>query len=295
MSSIAVVTDSDASLPNDIAAAHDIRLVPINIHFGEETFRTGIDIDDVHLFERVDRDGELPTTSAPAPGQFFEAFDAALKDGYDHVLCLCVSSNVSGTYNAALMARDLVPAESVTVVDTQSISIGQGFLALEAASAAREGADLDQILARIASVRSRTTLYGALETLRYLAMSGRVGHLAAGMASLLNIKPLLTLRDGKLDMLEKVRTRRKARARLIELVADDLKGKEAERMAIIHVNALESARSFEAELRSKVPYTDEITIAEFTAGLSVHTGPGMIGVCAVATDVDADSEGAMPA
>jgi DegV family protein with EDD domain len=284
MSSIAVVTDSDASLQQDLADENAIQLVPINVHFGSDTFQTGVNIDDVKLFERVDEEGMLPTTSAPTPGQFFDAFEAALGAGSDQVLCLCVSAEVSATYNSALMARDMLPAGSVTVMDTRSISMGQGFLALEAAAAARQGAGMDEILQHVESVRARTTVFGVLETLKYLAMSGRVGHLAAGMASLLNIKPLLTLQNGKLDMLEKVRTRRKARSRMVELVVEGLAGHPVERIAMIHVNALESARSFDAELRPHIDCPTETIFSEFTAGLSVHTGPGMIGVVTIAAD-----------
>ena len=284
MSSIAIVTDSDSSLPREIAEANGIRQVPINIHFGQETFQTEVDIDDVMLFERVDRDKALPTTSAPSPGQFSEAFEAALSDGADHVVCICVSGEISGTYNAALMACDLVPEGTVTVVDSRTISMGQGFMALEAAAAAREGAGVEEILARIESVRERTTLYAGLATLKYLAMSGRVGQLAAGMALLLNIKPVLTLKDGKLDMLEKVRTRKKSWARMIQLVTEGLGEASVERLAVVHVNALDTARIFDTQLRAAVDCTPETLFVEFTAGLSVHTGPGMIAVVTVAAE-----------
>jgi len=284
MSSIAIVTDSDSSLPRELAEANGIRQVPINIHFGQETFQTEIEITDVMLFERVDRDKALPTTSAPSPGQFADTFKAALDDGADHIVCICISSEMSGTYNAALMACDLVPEATVTVVDSRTISMGQGFMVLEAADAAREGAGVEEILARIESVRERTTLYGGLETLKYLAMSGRVGHIAAGMASLLRIKPVLTVQDGKLDMLEKVRTRKKSWARMIQLVEEGLGGSSAERMAIAHVNALDRARIFDAQLRASVDCPPETLFVAFTAGLSVHTGPGMIAVVVVAAE-----------
>jgi DegV family protein with EDD domain len=284
MSSIAIVTDSDSSLPHELAEANGIRQVPINIHFGQETFQTEINIDDVMLFERVDRDKALPTTSAPSPGQFSEVFKAALADGADHIVCICVSGEISGTYNAALMARDLVPEATVTVVDSRTISMGQGFMVLEAADATREGAGVEEILARIESVRERTTLYAGLATLKYLAMSGRVGQLAAGMASLLNIKPVLTLKDGKLDMLEKVRTRKKSWARMIQLVAEGLGGAPADRLAVVHVNALDMARTFDTQLRAVVDCPPETLFVAFTAGLSVHTGPGMIAVVTVAAE-----------
>ncbi|MFW6135495.1 MAG: DegV family protein [Chloroflexota bacterium] len=282
MPSIAIVTDTDASLPAEVAARHGIRQVPIAVHFGGETFMTGVDIDDASLFERVDREGELPTTSAPAPGDFLEAFQAAFDEGADQVICFCVSSKVSGTYDAARMARDLVLERDVTAVDTQSISMGQGFMAIEAAEAAREGASKDEIIERTMDVGKRTSLYAALSTLKYLAMSGRVGHLTAGMAGLLSIKPILTLQDGELQMLERVRTRQKAWSRVIELTADALGGEPTQRMAIVHVDAPREARQFEEELRAHLPCPETILMAELTPGLSVHTGAGLVGVAAVA-------------
>jgi DegV family protein with EDD domain len=282
MSSIAIVTDTDASLPADLAARYDIRQVPIAVHFGHQTFMSGVDIDDTSLFKRVDRGGELPTTSAPAPGDFLEAFREAFDQGADQVICFCVSSEVSGTYDAARTARDLLLERDIAVVDTRSISMGQGFMVLEAAEAAREGASRDEIMERARDVGERATLYAALSTLKYLAMSGRVGHLTAGMANLLSIKPVLTLQDGELQMLERVRTRRKAWSRVIELTIDALDGRQAERMAIVHVDALPETRQFEKRLRARLPCPDTIFVAELTPGLSVHTGAGLVGLAAVA-------------
>jgi len=283
MPSIAVVTDTDASLPEQVAAEYGIRQVPIAVHFGDETLLTGEDIDTSSLFARVDREGELPTTSAPAPGDFLNAFQAAFQEGADQVICLAVSSEVSGTYDAARTARDLLLDRDITVVDTQSISMGQGFMAIEAAEAARSGASKDEIIEHALDVGQRTCLYAALSTLKYLAMSGRVGHLTAGMASLLSIKPVLTLRDGELQMLERVRTRKKAWSRVIALTKDDLEGRAAERMAIVHVDAREEARRFEEQLRAHLPCPETIITADLTAGLAVHTGAGLVGVAAVAT------------
>ena len=278
MSKIAIVTDTDSSLSLDVAAQHGVRLVPISVHFGEESYKTEFEIDDAAVFARVDREGQLPTTSAPAPGEFAEAYRAALDDGAEAVVCICVSSEVSGTYNAALTARDLFPERDITVVDSRSMSMGQGFMVLAAAEAAREGASTDEIVARAMDVGRRTHLYAALSTLKYLAMSGRVGHVAAGMATLLNVKPILTIRDGKLDMLERVRTRRKAWARLVELMRQRLDGRPVEQLAIIHVNAAEEARQFEAQLHDSIECPSALLTAELTPGLSVHSGAGIVGM-----------------
>ncbi|MGC9347095.1 MAG: DegV family protein [Anaerolineae bacterium] len=282
MTSIAVVTDTDASLPPALAERYGIRLVPINVHFGDEAFQTGVDIDDAALVERIRREGTMPMTSAPTPGQFAAAYEAAFDAGAEALVCFCVSSEISGTHNAAVQARQLFEGRSITVVDSRTVSMGQGYMALEAAIRARDGASVEEVIAAAEDVRERTSLYAALDTLRYLAMSGRVGHLAAGMASLLNIKPVLTLQGGKLDMLEKVRTRRKAWGRLLALTEASIGDRSVEKMAIVHVDAEDEARAFEEELRAEIACPQEITMAPFTAGLAVHTGPGMIGAVAVA-------------
>jgi DegV family protein with EDD domain len=275
---IAIVADTDCSLPAPLAARHHIRQVPVNIHFGSHTYRTNEDIDDVGLFAMVEREGRLPTTSAPSPGQFAGAYQAAFDEGAEAVVCLCVSSLASATFDSAQAACELFPERPLTVIDTGVATLAQGFMALEAAEAAQEGLDAQAIVERALAVRSRTHLFAALSTLSYLARSGRVGQLAAGVAALLDVKPVLTMRDGKLEMLERVRTQSRAWARVLELAAAAAGGNPPRRVGIVHAAAAAQARSFEPLLRQALPCPDEIIVAELTPGLSSVSGPGLVGV-----------------
>jgi DegV family protein with EDD domain len=278
MPATAIITDTDASIPADIARRLDIRQVPINIHLGDETLRTGFDINDAELFVRIDRGDPFPTTSAPSPGQFVEAYQEAFSDGAQNLICYCVSAEVSATYNAALQACSELPDKDITVVDTRSLSLGQGFLAIAAAEAARQGAGKDDILALTKDMGDRSHLFAALATLKYLAKSGRVPALQASIGNLLNVMPVLTIRDGTLDLLERVRTRKKAWRRVVELAVEAAGGKPVERMGIIHVNALEEARQFLDLLSTSLEPPQGTFFAELTPGLSVHGGTGMVGV-----------------
>ncbi|MBN2044618.1 MAG: DegV family protein [Anaerolineales bacterium] len=280
MKKISIITDSDASLSPELEQRYNIRQVPITVHFGDEVFETNVDINDHLLIERIQKEGKLPTTAAPSPGKFAKAYQAAFdEDNADAVICFVVSSKVSGTYDAALIAaNELMPDKDITVVDTLSLTVGQGFMAIKAAEAVADGATVDQAVAAAQEIRERNHLFGALATLKYLAMGGRVSHLTANMAGMLNIKPILTIQDGKLEMLERTRTRKKAWARTIELVIETAGHKTIEKMNIVHTDCIDEAKEFEALLRENVACPDEINILPLTAGLSVHTGPGFVGV-----------------
>ena len=278
MKRIAVITDTDSSLSQSVAASYGIRQVPITVHFEDEMFRTGIDIDDKQLFEKVERLNRLPTTSAPSPGAFMEEYRAAFEHGADEIVCICVSSKVSATYTSAVAATEHFPGKIIKVIDSSTLSLGQGFMAIAAAQAVQEGAALDEVVAKALDVGSRVHVYAVLATLKYLALSGRVGKLVAGMADTLNIKPILTVQDGKLDLLERVRTRKKAIARVFDLVTADVDGKKIEKVGVIHGNHVAWANELRDQLCEKFICPDDVLIADFTPGLSVHTGSGVVGL-----------------
>jgi DegV family protein with EDD domain len=277
MPKIQVITDSDSSLSPEIAAKYNITLVPITIQFGEETFTTNLDIDDKLLFEKIDKLNKLPTTAAPSPAAFTAAFKEAFASGADEILCVCVSSKVSSTYESALLASREFPENSIRVVDALYISVGEGFLALAAAEAISKGASLEEAARMAEGMIPDLCTFASFATLKYLAMSGRVGKFVAGMAGVLDIRPLLTMKDGTLQMIERVRTRKAAMERLVKLISDSVGEKTIERAAIYHVNNFSDAKILEAALREKLSLPDEVLILEFTPGVSVHAGPGMVG------------------
>ena len=278
MKKITIITDTDSSLPADVANQFNIRQVPITIHFGDDSYTTGVDIDDRKVFEIVDRVGKIPTTAAPPPGAFAKAYEDAFTAGADALVCICVSSKISATHAAAVTACEEFPGKPIRVIDSLNLSMGQGFQVLAAAEAAQAGASLDEIEARATDVAGRLVTFAVLPTLKYLALSGRVGKLAAGMADTLSIKPILTVREGKLELLERIRTQKVANQRLLELVQAAVGEKTVERYAVIHVNNLEGAREMQAKIAEMMPLPEACIYAEFTPGLSVHAGAGVVGV-----------------
>jgi DegV family protein with EDD domain len=276
MARTAIVTDTNASLPGDIVNKFGIIEVPIHIQFGDESYVTGVDIDDEKLFKMIDVRNLLPTTAAPSPAAFQKAYQRAFDEGAEQIVCICCSSKVSATLQAAELAKEDFVDRQIKVVDSLSLSLGEGFQVIGAAEAAEHGASLEEILNEIERIRKHSHVYGALPTLKYLAMGGRMGKLAAGLGNTLEVKPILTTIDGKLDLLEKIRTWRRAKGRLVELAMACAEGQQIERVGLVHVNNKDGVMSLWEEIRGALNISVEPLVTEFTPGLSVHTGSGVI-------------------
>ena len=284
MPKTAIVTDTNSSLSKTRCEALGIIQVPIHIMFGEETYLTGEDIGDEKLFKMIDERQILPTTAAPSPGAFQMAFQKAFDQGADEVVCICCSSKVSATFDAANMAAAEFPGKKIGVVDSLQLTLAEGFQVLKALEMASEGAGADEIVAQIEEMKPRVHVYGALPTLKYLVMGGRVGKLSAGMAETFNIKPIMTNIDGKLASLEKVRTWRKARARLVDIAVEKAKGTKVTQLGLFHVNNVEGVMELYQDLAAALPLPEDYLLEEFTPGLSVHAGSGVIGYVLVLED-----------
>jgi len=277
MSSIAVITDTDSSLPPHIARKFNIEQVPITLHIDGKSYSAGVNFDDRAMFEAIKASGEYPTTAAPAPDAFVQAYQKALENGADSILCICVSSEVSATYNAAVMAADMVEAD-IHVVDSLELSLAQGFMALEAAEAIRAGATLHDALELIASLKGKIHTFAVLPSLEFVAMSGRLGKLPASIADTFNIKPILSVQDGKLEVVNRQRTLKKATELMLSMHAEAVDGSGVKRQAFIHSDYREGAEALARRVAEDFKPEEPIFFAEFTPGLSVHTGPGVVGI-----------------
>lgn len=283
MPKVSIITDTDSSLPQDMAAKYNILQVPISIHLDDNFSGDDHTIDNAQLFKKIDEAGKLPTTAAPTPGIFVEYFQKVFKEQKpDTLVYFAISAEMSATIKSAqIAADDLKPDFDIRVVDSNTLSMAQGYMVLAAAEAAKKGAFAEEAIKAAEEINKRTILYGALSTLKYLSMSGRVSHVTAGMAGMLSIKPILSVQNGKLEMLEKIRTRKKSWMRMIELVKADIGSHPIEQASILHVNAEEPASEFEGMFRAEVGCPKDMPKVDINPGLSVHTGAGLVGVCLV--------------
>jgi DegV family protein with EDD domain len=277
---IRIVTDSACDLPAELYQKHNITVVPINIQFGTETYEDGVTIDRPTFFHKIDELGVLPTTSQPSAGQFEQCYNRLADEGTTDIISIHVTAKLSGTLQSSELAKGMVAGRvQVHPFDSACGSTGQGFLALEAARMAEAGQSVAGILARLEVIRSRISLVLTLKDLRYAQMSGRVGRLQGSLASLLNIKPLVVLEDGLIDVTEKVRTRRKAIDRMIEIVAEQVGTSAPVNLAAIHAEAPRDGQLLLERARSIFP-CQETFLSNLTTTLVVHFGPGTLGLVA---------------
>jgi DegV family protein with EDD domain len=278
MGKVKVVADSTADIPEELAAELEITIVPCNVHFGLETYRDGLELSKEEFYAKLKTSFTLPTTSAPAVG-LFEATYKELASETDQILSIHLASALSAIYNSAHLGAEAVSGVEIALIDSGQVSMGLGWLVISAARAAQEGQPLAQIVALVEDMRSRVRVFAALDTLEYLRKGGRVGKTVAALGTLLNIKPLVEVRDSAVLPLERVRTRQRSIQRLIELVAEL---GPLEELAVLHTNAPQEAQRLAEEISFLHPL-ERILIAEAGVIIGTHAGPNGLGVaCMVA-------------
>lgn len=270
---IAVVTDSTADIPAQRAQELNITVVPLSVNFGSQSFRDGIDLSADQFYSRLVESNVLPTTSQPPVGAFEEVY-RRLAQTADGIISIHLASSFSGTIRSAEQARALIEdGPPITIIDTGSVSMGCGFLAIKAAEAARQGASLEEIEALVRERIPRVRVFAAFDTLKYLERGGRIGRSRALLGTLLNVKPIVEIRDGEVHPYEQVRTMKRAVSRLIELAREQ---GPYEELAVLYSTGEEQARQIADQLGDIHP-RDRIMFSQLGAVVGTHAGPGTLG------------------
>ncbi len=273
---VAVVTDSTATIPEHLVQQYNITVVPLQVIWGTETFLDGIDITPEEFYRRLRTSKEIPTTSQPSAGAFAEVYRRLHEQGHD-ILAVLISSKLSGTIASAEQAKEMVPEARVEIVDSLQVAMSLGFQVLAAARAVADGADLMQAKAVAEQARDRAGVLLLVETLEYLHRGGRIGGAARLFGSMLNIKPILEVQNGRVEPVEKVRSRKKALKRLVDLAIERMGGREPIRVAVLHADAEEEAQRLMDMLKAKISPV-EAYITPVSPVVGVHVGPGTVGI-----------------
>ncbi len=275
-SRIAVVTDSTCDLPRELTNEHNIHIVPQVLIMGTKTWRDGVDIDPPAFYELLQTSSDFPASSQPSVPDFQEVFSRIAQD-VDGIAAILVSDELSGTLNSARMAKESLPGVPIEIVDTRSVSMQLGFIVLAAARAAAAGADLQTVADTARAMIGRSSVYFVVDTLEYLHRGGRIGAASRLFGTALNLKPLLAIKEGIVQPVTKVRSRRKALATLVQLLDEELAGKERIQMAVLHVAAPEEADRLAEQLVDRY-HPAEMIHTECGPVVGTHAGPGTLGV-----------------
>ena len=271
-----IVTDSTVDMPAGWGSEYDIQIIPINIQFGDRTYLHGVDLDNEGFYRLVDESGKIPKTSQPSPYQFKELYQRVAQAG-DTILSLHVTAKLSGTYASAVAAAgELAGTFDVIPFDSAGGSVGLGFMCREARKMDRTGISVDQIVKYLEGMRARTRIILTLDTLEYAKMSGRVGALSAALASMLNVKPIAVLKDGLVEMAEKVRTRKAAIDRVLEMAKTEF-GDQPVYLAVTQARDPEAGKTLLEKAR-KIFNAREAVLTELSIALAANFGPGTVGL-----------------
>jgi len=272
----AIVTDSTAYIPKAIRDKYNIHMIPLSVVFGTEAYREEVDITAEEFFNEIKNVEKLPTTSMPPIGLFVETFEE-LKKEYDAVVCIHLSSGISGTYQGAVAAGDMVEGLQVFAFDCELTCGVQGFYVLEAAKMALEGANPEAILERLHEMKKSTRAYFMVDDLSNLQRGGRLSSAQAILGSLLQVKPVLHFENKVIVPFEKIRTRKKAIGRIVELLEEDAKLGVPMEAVIIHANREEQAQELLNELSEKFPNVN-FDLSYFGPVIGTHLGEGALGI-----------------
>ncbi len=271
--SVAIVTDSTADLPPELTRSRSITVVPLTLNFEGKSLLDGVDIRPDEFYRRLPAATIHPTTSQPSPGRFAEAYASLLTD-HDSVVSIHISEKLSGTYASARQAADMTDPMRVRVVDSELVSMSLGLITLAASALASSGADVETIEAKVIDMRPHVQTYFSVATLEFLRRGGRIGRASALLGSVLQVKPVLCIRDGQVTPLERVRTFERALNRVVELTREVDRG-HGVCVIVGHADAEADAERIARELD---PIAETLTIQPLGPVVGAHAGPGVVGV-----------------
>ena len=281
MSKVAIITDSTAYLPQNLVEEFNITVLPLVVIWDEETLRDNIDISPEVFYQRLQTSDTMPSTSQATIKAFADAFQQLHGEGYD-IFTVVISSALSGTLDSAIQAKKMVPDANIELFDSQTSSLPLAYIALSAARAAKRGASLEEVKKIAETVKEHNGVYFAVDTLEFLHRGGRIGGASRFLGTALGLKPILYLNEGKVEALEKVRTSKKAQARLISLLEEQLEGKSPINMiGVLKAAADKAAEGLIEEIKKRFN-PDELMVADLSPVIGTHIGPGATGVAYVA-------------
>jgi len=272
---VMVVTDSTADLPPELVKNFGVTVVPAYTRFGEQVFRDGIDITRDQFYQRLLSDPIHPSTIQPSPQDFIETYNRLDEEGAEGIISIHVSTKLSGTCNSALQAKEAVATKCpIAVVDSRFVSMALGILVLEAARMARSGKKLDEMAAAIENTIPRIQLLICFDTLKYLALGGRIGKVKALLGSVLSVKPIAAIKDGQLVPSGQVRTRKKGVEKLLEFARN---ARDIQELAVIYSTTPDDASELADAIGAYFP-REHIYLTQLGSAVGVHAGPGVLGV-----------------
>ena len=281
MSQVAVVTDSVASIPENLMERLGIQTVAYYIHSGQDVLRDLITIQRDEFLARLPGAACLPTTACPGPGDYFEKYQKLISEGFNEILSLHITSRGSAAWASACVAKSMTTSQypniRLEVVDTMNVSLCQGWMAIETARAALAGASLDDLLVMVRDMLPVTRMIQTADTLKYLYMGGRIGMAKRLMGAMLNIKPLIGMQDGEVVSLGMGHSRLQAYNQMAAYVSDAV-GQGKVKVAYVHAGALEETQKLRRIVEARLNVVESL-IAELFPALAVHTGPGTTGLC----------------
>ena len=273
---IAFVTDSTAYMPADLLDQYGIYVVPNVVNWGTQTYRDGVDIGANEFFERLKKDPVLPTTAVASIGEFRDIY-AKAAEGADAVLGVHLSTKLSGTYSAAVQAAGMLTGKRIEVIDSNATAMALGFVVLAAARAAQAGKPFDEVVQAARDAIPHVGVVFTVETLEFLRRGGRIGGAQAFVGSLLDMKPILDLRDGRVEPVERVRTKKKAVERVLDIIAQRTDGQRPVRLATLHAAAPQEAAAL-LETATRRLGAEEALLCEVSPTVATHAGPGTVGL-----------------